>query len=145
MSNASNSLPPEVLDALDSGNTIEAIKLLRQSAGLGLKEAKDAIDAHQRGSAMVTALGNALGPLPASVIEALQSGNKVEAIKLMREHAGSGLKEAKDAVEAAGQVARTTPDMPSPGEVPKTGGFTWMAVGLAAAAVAAYYFFRNAG
>ena len=31
--------------------------------------------------------------------EALQSGNKIEAIKLYRELTGAGLKEAKDAVE----------------------------------------------
>jgi hypothetical protein len=34
--------------ALDNGRTIEAIKLLRQETGLGLKEAKDAIDALAR-------------------------------------------------------------------------------------------------
>jgi len=37
--------PAEVVAARDSGNKIEAIKLLREETGLGLKEAKDAIDA----------------------------------------------------------------------------------------------------
>jgi len=38
----------EIVAAVDSGNKIEAIKLLREEAGLGLKEAKDAIDALAR-------------------------------------------------------------------------------------------------
>lgn len=37
-------LPAEVLLALQQGNQIEAIKLLRLRTGLGLKEAKDEID-----------------------------------------------------------------------------------------------------
>jgi ribosomal protein L7/L12 len=37
--------------------------------------------------------------LPAPVIEALQKGNKIQAIKLYREATGTDLKEAKDLVE----------------------------------------------
>jgi ribosomal protein L7/L12 len=39
-------------------------------------------------------------PLPETAIAALHRGNKIEAIKLVREASGLGLKEAKDAVEA---------------------------------------------
>ena len=39
------SLSDEVVAAVDSGNKIEAIKLLREETGVGLKEAKDVIDA----------------------------------------------------------------------------------------------------
>jgi hypothetical protein len=43
-------------------------------------------------------------PIPpsamASIQDALRRGQKIEAIKLYREHSGLGLKEAKDAVEA---------------------------------------------
>ena len=39
-------------------------------------------------------------PLPADVIAAAQRGEKIEAIKILRERTGLGLKEAKDAVEA---------------------------------------------
>lgn len=35
----------EIIAAVDSGNKIQAIKLLREETGLGLKDAKDAIDA----------------------------------------------------------------------------------------------------
>ncbi|MCC7055448.1 MAG: ribosomal protein L7/L12 [Gemmatimonadaceae bacterium] len=39
-------------------------------------------------------------PLPADVIAAAQRGEKIEAIKILRERTGVGLAEAKDAVEA---------------------------------------------
>ncbi len=39
------------------------------------------------------------GDLPADVLAALQKGQKIEAIKLLREARGIGLKEAKEAVE----------------------------------------------
>ena len=38
--------------------------------------------------------------LPANVIAALQNGNKIKAIKLLREATGMSLKEAKEAVES---------------------------------------------
>lgn len=41
-------IPPQALEALRQGNKIEAIKVLRVASGLGLKEAKDAIEAHMR-------------------------------------------------------------------------------------------------
>jgi len=39
-------LPAPVLDALERGEVIEAIKLLRASSGLDLKQAKDLVDTH---------------------------------------------------------------------------------------------------
>jgi len=38
---------PQVRNALASGNKIEAVRLYRQGFGVGLKEAKDAVDAMQ--------------------------------------------------------------------------------------------------
>lgn len=40
-------LSNEVIEAIERGNKIEAIKLLRESTGLGLKESKDLIDAYE--------------------------------------------------------------------------------------------------
>jgi hypothetical protein len=45
-------LQHEIVDALQAGRTIEAIKLYRQSAGVGLKEAKEFIEALQRRAGM---------------------------------------------------------------------------------------------
>ncbi|WP_442877600.1 ribosomal protein L7/L12 [Dactylosporangium sp. AC04546] len=39
-------------------------------------------------------------PGPAGLLDELQAGRKIQAIKLYREATGAGLKEAKDAVEA---------------------------------------------
>ena len=47
------SFPPEVLAALKRGNKIEAVKLLRQAAKVGLAEAKSAVDGLERARASV--------------------------------------------------------------------------------------------
>jgi ribosomal L7/L12-like protein len=39
-----SSLPPEVVEALRKGNKIEAIKRLREATGVGLAEAKGAVE-----------------------------------------------------------------------------------------------------
>jgi hypothetical protein len=41
-------LPQAAIAALRKGKTIEAIKIVRQERGLGLKEAKDAVDDYLR-------------------------------------------------------------------------------------------------
>jgi len=58
MTDTQRSYSDEVLAAVDSGHKIEAIKRLREEAGLGLKEAKHEIDAlarDRRGDPSVTA------------------------------------------------------------------------------------------
>lgn len=42
-------LPAEVIAAAERGETIEAIKILRARTGMGLAEAKDAVDAWVEG------------------------------------------------------------------------------------------------
>lgn len=39
-------LPPDAIAAAYRGNLIEAIKITREKTGVGLKEAKDAVEAH---------------------------------------------------------------------------------------------------
>lgn len=46
--NESSNLPADVVNAINAGRKIEAIKLLREARGLGLKEAKHAVDAYIR-------------------------------------------------------------------------------------------------
>jgi ribosomal protein L7/L12 len=41
-------LPPEVINALQNGRKIQAIKLYREASGVGLKDAKDFIEDAQR-------------------------------------------------------------------------------------------------
>ena len=46
MAERSESLPPEAIAALQLGNKIEAIKLVREAQKLDLKDAKDRVDAY---------------------------------------------------------------------------------------------------
>ena len=46
MADQSEALPPEAIDALQRGNKIEAIKLVRAAQKLDLKDAKDKVDAY---------------------------------------------------------------------------------------------------
>jgi ribosomal protein L7/L12 len=100
----------EITRLVHSGEKIEAIKLYRTLHSVGLKEAKDAIDAIARGEspagnevgqerAPATASGNASD---AGVHALLANGDKIAAIKLYRELHGVGLAEAKAAVDAMG-------------------------------------------
>src|SRR6185436_382395 len=91
-------LPEDVLAALSRGETVEAVKRLRAATGLGLQEAKYLLDRHRQPSGGFAEERAASTAVPASVRNALAAGNKIEAIRLFREHSGVGLKEAKDAV-----------------------------------------------
>lgn len=42
----SPAFPQTAIPALEQGHTIEAIKIIRQESGLGLKESKDLVDAY---------------------------------------------------------------------------------------------------
>jgi ribosomal protein L7/L12 len=92
----------EVMRWLRAGRKIEAIKVYREMTGVGLREAKEAVDALERGEQVPTPT-RTVGQYPADIvtqIEALIPHQKIMAIKLYREHTGVGLKSAKDAVEA---------------------------------------------
>ena len=91
---------PEQL--LRAGRKIEAIKRYRELTGVGLKDAKDAVEALEAGrSASLPAKSSLLRQVNDSEIEQqIRSGHLIDAIKLYREKTGVGLKEAKDAVEA---------------------------------------------
>jgi len=58
-------LPSAAIAALQQGNKIEAIKIIRQERGIGLKEAKDAVDRYVQGD-----------PLLQSKFAAARAGNK---------------------------------------------------------------------
>ncbi len=73
---------------------------------------------HRRARAWETARLPSSTPgaaLPPSVVEAMTRGDKIDAIRLLREQTGLGLKEAKDAVEAGHQVAGASLRTHSPG------------------------------
>lgn len=71
------------------------------------------------------------------VTRALAAGNKIEAIRLYREHTGLGLKESKDAVEALEKGTAIRRSALAPGEVPRSRGrgLLWLLIALGAAAL----------
>jgi ribosomal protein L7/L12 len=89
----------EIRSLLSRNQKIEAIKIYRERTGVGLAEAKYAVEQLQRG-------GNLMNQPPASddvdpqLLELLMAGEKIKAIKLYREKTKLGLKESKEAVEA---------------------------------------------
>lgn len=105
----------ELLDLLTQGRKIEAIKRARELTGVGLKEAKDWVEMLERGEIDISQ-PPLLPPLPSppsptfhispeqaaydsEVRDHLARGQKINAIKRVRELTGLGLKEAKDWVE----------------------------------------------
>ncbi len=63
-----------------------------------------------------------------SVLKLLESGNKIEAIKLVREESGSGLKEAKDFVESL--LEDHNKNLPDNQKIGKSGCLLFVLIGL---------------
>lgn len=100
------------------GKKIDAIKLVREQTGLGLREAKDVVEAIGRGedpampvAAPVVTSRPTYTIDEARIAELVRQGKKLEAIKLYREQADVGLKDALQAIEA---VERGQPLPPIP-------------------------------
>lgn len=146
MSNPSDRdrLAREIRDALQRGSLLEVFQLLRRT---GLKEARAmVVDAQRpRAPSRPPPAAPLHGPLPGSVVQALQRGDRIDAIKLLRAHAGIGLKEASAAIDAARIAVVPARKGLSPGEIPRTGpGVLWLVV-LALAALVVYRFLHGGG
>ena len=91
-----------LMDLIRSGKKIEAIKIYRQRTGAGLKEAKDAVEALERGESVPLppgGSGTVAGSDVRDFVMLLRQGKKIAAIKLYRDKTGVGLADAKTAVE----------------------------------------------
>jgi len=141
-------LPEKVVEALKAGNVVLAVKLLRELKGIGLKEARDLLVAVRDGLPVADKPAAKREPLPDNVQRALDRGSKVEAIRLLREKTGQGVKESKDAID---RIVASLPGRPTasgskrptglaPGEVPRTDGMLWrVVVGIALTLLAYWY------
>jgi ribosomal protein L7/L12 len=89
-----NPLPPAAVEALRRGDKIGAIAIVRTEWGIGLLEAKQAVEGTARGAAARTPA------LPPEAVGALLRGRMLDAIRSVRVATGLGMKEAKDLVEA---------------------------------------------
>jgi ribosomal protein L7/L12 len=98
-------LAQRIADLVARGETIAAIKRLREATGMGLAEAKAAIEAAATGVPLPASLLPSRAPtidaLPDDVRAAAVRGDRLQAIKLLRGHTGLGLKDAKDAIDRA--------------------------------------------
>jgi ribosomal protein L7/L12 len=103
----------QLREMVANGQKIQAIKQTRQLTGLGLKEAKDYVESLPPAAPTAAIAGPAMSVGPIATIAHVDSseverearailarGNKIEAIKRVRELTGLGLKEAKDIVDA---------------------------------------------
>ena len=157
-------LPPEAIAALERGNLIEAIKIVRERTGMDLKSSKEAVERHANGGAGAAGAPStwqegdwgrdATGAGTAAALAALARGQKVEAVRLTREATGLGLAEAKRLVEAHqnpafgdfGHLPSSVPSDPmaEPGRV-SGGGLTWLPVVIVLLLAAfAWWYFRGA-
>ncbi|MBI2398946.1 MAG: hypothetical protein HYV17_14250 [Xanthomonadales bacterium] len=86
--------------ALAAGNRLEAIRIVREDSGLGLREAKELVEAHAAGRADAESPGDgADAELPLAAIAFLEQGQMIAAVRATRERSGIGLKDAKDRVD----------------------------------------------
>jgi ribosomal protein L7/L12 len=92
----------QVVAEVEAGRKIAAIKIYRENTGVGLAEAKDAVDRLDAGLPALADAGVAphLSEADAAVVQLIAKGNLIEAIKAYREIHGTGLAEAKAAVDA---------------------------------------------
>jgi ribosomal protein L7/L12 len=105
----------EINQLLQDDRKIEAIKRYREVYGVGLKEAKDAVDAIQAGQSVtppprLNEINETVGQATnmARIAQLIQDGKKIEAIKLYRETFDVGLNDAKEAVEQLAQGKEVT-------------------------------------
>lgn len=106
-------MPERIHLEIAAGRMISAIKLYREATGVGLKEAKDAVERIRDGGAMQQlpeAQARAVpdGALDGEIAALLAEGKKIAAVKLTRERLHLGLKEAKDYVEDVERTGRGT-------------------------------------
>jgi ribosomal protein L7/L12 len=100
---APDDLAEQIGDLLAEKRKIEAIKVYREATGAGLKEAKEAVEELESGGSLATPEKEPESVpfgLEGQVRDLLAQGDKIEAIKLYRGATGSGLQEAKEALES---------------------------------------------
>ncbi|MEG0141786.1 MAG: hypothetical protein RR707_13340 [Comamonas sp.] len=154
----STPVPAEILSIWNSGSKVLAIKLLREQSGLGLAEAKQLLESADAGAADSPLAMNSAIPASAElrIHAAMASGNKLEAVKLLKEATGLGLAEAKERIDEAMQgeplnlqAAPHHPTPPNatssaPGEVKSSHGILWLALILVALAWGAWFYLKAA-
>lgn len=139
-------IPAAAITAIENGNMIEAIKIVREKTGLGLKEAKDLVDQYATQGPQTTSQSEthprvSSAHMPTEAINALQKGSKIDAIRFIREENKMGLKDAKDFVE---QYIRDNPSIQSQlaaRQRESLQGFRWLIISILVIGLTYYYLF----
>jgi ribosomal protein L7/L12 len=105
--NVTGDFDEHLKNLIDQWKIMEAVKLVRETKGLGLKESRDYINKFIRGEefegiAFESAEKEEIiepEELDGKVFELLMKKRKIDAIKLVKENLNIGLKEAKDYVD----------------------------------------------
>jgi len=120
--------------ALVAGNVIEATRRYRQHTGLGLKEAKDAVDVL---SVVHRSEGRVNARLARAVMEKVFAGKKDEALTLVMSNAGYDDTEARALIRNIGNMRPSVSSC--------AGGCLRMLVGLILLAALAWFGLRQGG
>lgn len=110
----------EIANLLRAGRKIDAIKVYRAVTGASLRDAKAAVEHLELYGTLAGATSQfEVVPQPASVVEMdpqsvllaeiaqlISRGQKIQAIKVYRQHTGTGLADAKNAVDRIEQMIR---------------------------------------
>ncbi|MEQ8787949.1 MAG: hypothetical protein RIC55_16705 [Pirellulaceae bacterium] len=101
---ASGSLQQRVFDLVQRQRKLEAIKLYKEETGAGLWEAKEAVEAIERGQAPGEVAPHTTNfdaaALESEIVAVLRDQSPIAAIKRYREASGGSLRDAKIAVDA---------------------------------------------
>ncbi len=92
----------DVRERIERGQTLEAVKKLREKTGIGLGDAKAWVDAHRGGESASAPRAPGLPDreLEEDVLALLRRGNTIAGIRTWRERTGSDLKTSREAIEA---------------------------------------------
>lgn len=158
----STPIPAHIASLWRNNDKIAAIKRLREETGMGLAEAKHALESQLDGDDGLEPPRDGEAML-AAIHAALARGDKIVAIKLLKDATGIGLKEAKDRIESgdpqqwllqANTTMPNTTPLPTadtaawaapghePGRVRSSGAWTAVLVVVLVLALAGWYFLR---
>ncbi|QMV72721.1 ribosomal protein L7/L12 [Comamonas piscis] len=127
----STPIPAHIASLWRNNDKIAAIKRLREESGMGLAEAKHALESQLDGDDGLEPPRD--GEAMRTAIEAaLARGDKIVAIKLLKDATGIGLKEAKDRIESGDPQQWLVPAntaMPNTNTPAEPAAAAWMAPG----------------
>lgn len=136
VSNRLPALTAHAIAALQRGQKVEAVKIMRESFSLSLKDAKDAVDQYDFSYTVLPQNSNKQNSnheadipdynIPDEVIADLQQGNRLVAIKRLCDLKGLNLSSAKYAIDTYLQLNPHTSPTPQGIQVKAASQLKWV-------------------